>query len=201
VDGNPELQPETSTGFNLGATWLPSDSSSFTLGAYHNRVDDLIEIVQIESGPPILFSYRNVASATLTGIDAQARFRPWHSLEVQLGYGWLDSEDEETGRSLSGRADHRANAALRYEQTDYALNLRGVWVGKRRFDTEVDAGGPPTQAGEADAYTLFDFRAEWTRWPRWLLAAGIENLLDEGEPAHLPIAPRSVYLELQWNPY
>lgn len=201
VDGNPELQPETSTGFNLGATWLPSDTSSFTIGAYHNRVDDLIEIVQIESGPPILFSYRNVASATLTGLDAQARFRPWRPLEVQFGYGWLDSEDEDTGRSLSGRADHRANAALRYEQSDYALNLRGVWVGERRFDTEVDAGGPPTQAGEADAYTLFDFRAEWTRWPRWMLAAGIENLLDEGDPAHLPIAPRSVYLELQWNPY
>lgn len=199
VEGNPDLKPERSLGFNLGATWQAAPGASFSLGAYHNRVRELIDVIQTEAGPPIVFSYRNVSSATLTGLDAQARLRPWQPLEVQLGYGWLHSRDDDTGEELSGRAEHRANAVLRYSQPDYALQLRGVWIGERRFTVDLDTGGTPTPAGKAEAYALFDLRAEWLRWPQWELAAGIDNLLDEGNPQYLPIAPRAAYLELTWN--
>ena len=199
VEGNPDLQPERSTGFNAGLIWQPASGAIYSLGAYHNRVSDLIEIVQIESGPPILFSYRNIANARLTGIDAQGQWKLTPSLELQLGYGWLHSRDQATGESLSGRAEHRGNAKLRYEQPDYALQLRGVCIGERRFTTDVDTGGPPGAAGTADPYALFDLRAEWTRWTRFTLAAGIDNLFDKGDPDFLPIAPRAAYLELQWN--
>jgi outer membrane receptor for ferrienterochelin and colicins len=199
VDGNPDLRPEYSSGYNLGATWFTSAWSSVALSAYHNRVRDLIEIVQIEDGPPILFTYRNVARARLTGIDLQTQFRPWQPLEVRLGYGWLDTEDVDTGKPLSGRAEHRGNVALRYEQPAYALSLRGVWIGKRVFDVDLDTGGVPTSAGEADAYALYDLRAEWTRWARWVLATGVENAFDAGDSQYLPIQPRTVYFELQWR--
>ena len=32
----------------------------------------------------------------------------------------------------------------------------------------------PAAAGEADAYALFDLRAEWLRWSAWTLAAGVD---------------------------
>ncbi|PPE73600.1 hypothetical protein C3942_12420 [Solimonas fluminis] len=199
VEGNPDLKPERSTGVNLGATWLAGDRASLSFGAYHNRVRDLIDVIQTEAGPPIVFSYRNVASATLTGLDAQARLRPWQPLELQLGYGWLRSRDDDTGDQLSGRPEHRANAALRYEQNDCALQLRGVWIGSRRFAVDLDTGGTPTPAGKAGSYALFDLRAEWLRWEQLDLAIGMDNLLDEGDPQYLPIAPRAAYLELTWN--
>ncbi len=199
VDGNPDLQPEYSTGYTLGATWFASPWSSVAISAYHNRVRDLIEIVQIEDGPPILFSYQNVARARLTGVDLQTQFRPWQPLEVRLGYGWLDTEDEDTGKPLSGRAEHRGNVALRFEQPAYALSLRGVWIGKRVFDVDLDTGGAPTSAGETEAYALYDVRAEWTRWTRWILATGVENVFDAGDSQYLPIQPRTAYFELQWR--
>lgn len=199
VDGNPELEPERSVAYNLGVTWFARRDASVALTTHHSAVEDLIEIVQVESGPPIVYSYRNVASARLYGADLQVQFRPWSPLEVQLGYGWLHSEDEATGEALSGRPEHRANAALRFEQRNYALGLRGVWIGERVFGVDVDTGGPPTAAGTAAAYALFDARAEWTRWPRCVIALGVDNVLDEGDPAYLPIQPRSAYLELRWS--
>ncbi|MFP5306813.1 MAG: TonB-dependent receptor plug domain-containing protein, partial [Gammaproteobacteria bacterium] len=199
VDGNPDLQPESSVGYTLGLTWFADAATSVALSAHHSAVDDLIEIVQIESGPPLVYSYRNVASARLYGADLQAQLRPWRPLAVQLGYGWLHSEDEATGAPLSGRPEHRANAALRIEQPRYALALRGTWIGARAFSVDLDSGGAPTPAGKADAYALFDARTEWNGWRSWVLAAGIENLFDEGDPAYLPIQPRAAYLELQWS--
>ncbi len=199
VDGNPDLQPERSVGFNLGAIWQLTRAASFSLGTYHNRVEKLIEIVQIEAGPPIMFSYRNIASARLTGIDAQARLQIGEPLELRVGYGWLHSRDQETGDPLSGRPEHRANAALLFKQPHYNAQLRGVWIGERVFATDIDTGGAPSAAGRSDAYALFDARAEWTRWKNYSVAIGIDNLFDAGDSSFLPIAPRAAYLELQFR--
>lgn len=199
VEGNPDLRPERSSGYNLGATWYSSRSASVSASAFYNRVSDLIEIVQTQSGPPIVFSYRNVSSARLGGIDVQARCRPWDPFELQIGYGWLDARDADTGERLSGRPEHRANALLRYERLDYALQLRGVWIGPRVFNVELDSGGAPTGAGTAKAYAQVDARAEWLRWQNYTLAAGLTNLLDAGDPQYLPIQPRAAYLELGWK--
>ncbi|MEC9407239.1 MAG: TonB-dependent receptor [Pseudomonadota bacterium] len=197
VDGNPNLQPERSRGLNIGTTWLPSPSTSLAVTAFHNRVDDLIELVLVEPGPPTIYSYRNVARAQLTGADVQAQWRPWPSLQLRAGYGYLDSEDRDSGQALSGRPRHRANLALYLEQQRYALGLRGAWTGTRRFQVDVDSGGPPTAAGTAAAYTLLDARLEWRDLSPVHLATGIKNLLDEGDPRFLPIQPRTVYLELR----
>lgn len=204
VDGNPDLRPERSSGYNLGLTWLPSAKLNLGLSIYHNRVRDLIDIVQTSGGQPspsdpVVFSYVNVNSATLYGLDFQTRWRPWRPLELQLGYGYLRSRDEDSDSELSGRARHRANAALRFEQERYALQLRGVWIGKRVFKVELDTGGQPTGAGVAPDYALLDARGELKLSPRWQLALGLENLLDEGEPQFLPVPPRSAYLEARWS--
>ena len=197
VDGNPGLRAERSSGYNLGLSWYAGASSSLSLSVYHNEVDELIEIVQVEAGPPTIYSYRNVSRARLTGADLQTEFRPLSALRLRLGYGWLDAENRDTGAPLSGRAEHRGNAEIRFEQPRYALALRGVWIGAREFAVELDTSGPPTAAGTAEAYALYDLRGEWSGWS-WLdLALGIDNLFDEGDPQYLPIQPRSVYLELR----
>jgi outer membrane receptor for ferrienterochelin and colicins len=199
VDGNPDLDAETSRGYQLGLTWLPSERASFSLGGYYNRVSDLIEIVLTEAASPIVYSYRNVADATVYGIDAQVRYRPWTSLTLETGYSWLHSRNEETGEALSGRPRHRVNAALRYARGDWTTLLRGVWVDSRTFALDLDTGGAPTPAGEAPSYALFDARLEWRHWQPWTVAAGVRNLFDEGDATYLPVQPRTAYAELRWS--
>ena len=205
VVGNPNLKPERSTGFNVGSTWLASPALSFSGNAYYNRVRDLIDIIQTTPGQPrpgstVIFSYTNVENARLMGFDGQAEWQPLlgarRPLVLRLGYGYLDSEDTETGLPLSGRAKHRTNLDLGWRQPLYALDLRGVWIGQRIFQVELDTGGAPTGAGTAKPYALFDARAEWKGWRTANLAVGISNLLDAGDTRYLPIPPRAVYLQL-----
>ena len=198
VEGNPALRPERSRGFNLSTTWYASTTSSLHVSAYHQDVDDLIQVEQTTSDTDagVVFTYNNVASARLSGVDLQTQWHPIAPLQLKLGYGYLRSRDRDTGERLSGRPAHRANLAVYWMQTHYAIGLRGVWVGDREFTAEVSTG-PPTAAGRADPYTLFDLRFDWTKW-RWVdLAVGLDNLLDEGDSTYLPIAPRTAYLELK----
>lgn len=202
VEGNPDLKPEKSAGYNAGITWQPARTASIALSLYHNDVDDLIQI--IEDPDPNrpqtqVFSYDNVAKAKLSGFDLQTRWQPWQPLNLQLGYGYLRSRDEETGDRLSGRPSHKANAMIRYEPSVYAVQLRGVWIGDRLFAVDLDSGGPPTPGGKADAYALLDARAEWNAWHGLTLSLGVDNLLDEGNEHYLPIAPRAAYLEARWS--
>ena len=211
VEGNPELEPESSRGLNLSTTWYASDRASFQLGAFLNNVDNLIELIQTVDGQPdpddpVVFSYRNVSSARLSGADIQAQWQPsWRvagsePLQFKLGYAYLHSRDKASGRSLSGRARHRINAAVYFDRGSYALGLRGVWVDERRFAVETSTGGAPTEAGVASGYTLVDVRWEWRDLPRRLIGAqmtvGLKNIFDVGDARYLPITPRAAYIEL-----
>lgn len=198
VEGNPDLRPERSTGFNLGTTVSVNTRQSVSLSAYRNRVTDLIEIVRVQGGSPTVYSYRNVASASVDGVDLESQWRPWSPLDFRLGGGWQRSRDEASRQTLSGRAKYRANASIRFEQAAYALGLRGTWTGRREFSVDINTSGAPTGAGIADAYALMDLRAEYRRLP-WNLqfAGGVENLLGAGDAVFLPIKPRTAYLELK----
>jgi outer membrane receptor for ferrienterochelin and colicins len=201
VEGNLDLKPESSTGFNMGLSWLPSPQHSLSISAYNNEVEDLIEIVQVATTPIIIFSYRNVSRASLKGVDLQWSWQlnEIPAFNLQLGYGYLWSEDKATGEDLSGRPAQRANLALSWDAQHYYFGLRGTWTDSRVFGVELDAGGPPTGAGEADAYTLFDVRAAWKGFAPLELAVGLDNISDAGDPQYLPIQPRNAYLELKWN--
>jgi len=205
VEGNPDLQPERSTGYNLGGTWFASESLSLTGSLFHNRVKNLIDIVQLTPGRPtpgnpVLFGYVNIARAELTGSDVQLEWRPAlaqrRPLTIRAGHGYLLSKDRDSGQPLSGRAKHRANADVGWRAAQYELGLRGVWIGKRLFQTELDTGSAPTGAGTADPYFLFDTRAQWKGWRVFDLTVGVSNVFDEGESRYLPIQPRSVFFEL-----
>jgi outer membrane receptor for ferrienterochelin and colicins len=201
VEGNLDLKPESSTGFNMGLSWLPSLQHSLSISAYNNEVKDLIEIVQVATTPIMIFSYRNVSRASLKGLDLQWswKLKEIPAFNLQLGYGYLWSEDKATGDDLSGRPAQRANLALSWDAQHYYFGLRGAWTDSRVFGVELDAGGPPTGAGEADAYTLFDARAAWKGFVPLELAVGLDNISDAGDPQYLPIQPRNAYLELKWN--
>ncbi|MFT6551768.1 MAG: outer membrane receptor for ferrienterochelin and colicins [Zhongshania marina] len=201
VEGNLDLKPESSTGFNFGLSWLPSPQHSVSISAYNNEVEDLIDIIQVATTPSVIFSYRNVSRASLMGLDMQWAWQPeiLPEFNLQFGYGYLWSEDKATGEELSGRPKQRANLALAWDTQRYYLALRGTWTDSRTFGVELDAGGPPTGAGEAEAYTLLDARAAWKGFAPFELAVGLDNISDAGDSQYLPIQPRNAYLEVKWN--
>ncbi len=200
VVGNLDLEPERSTGVNMGLSWL-GENQTVSVSTYHNRVEDLIEIIQVAVQPQLIFSYRNVSRARVSGVDMQWSGR-WESswpVELKLGYGRLWTRDEQTGDPLSGRPEHRANLSLQLEKGDFAAVLRGTWTGKREFFLDLNSGGQPTPPGEADAYTLLDARLSWQGFGPLEIAVGAANIDNAGDPQYLAIQPRNYYLELNWS--
>ena len=201
VEGNPNLRPEKSLGFNSGLTWLLPLGLSLNGTLFHNEVEDLIDIVQVQAGPPTVFSYRNIERAQITGLDLQGEYRPrflaLRPLTFRLGAGYLRSRDKDTGEELSGRAKVRSNMAVEYDTPRFGASLRGVYIGKRVFGVELDTGGAPTGAGKAAAYTLIDAQVRLKNLARFDVGMGLKNITDAGDPRFLPIQPRSAFFEIR----
>ena len=198
VDGNPDLEAESSDSVNLGFTWQGSPRWELGLSIFHTEADDLIEVIQTTSSGLLLFTYRNVSEATLEGADAHLSFQPTDNWELTLNYSLLDTEDEATGEELSGRAEHRVGLKTAFTLGRVELSASAQWVGERTFLTTIQ-DGPPVPGGDADAYTLADARIAWQASSDALMAIGIENILDEGDDRFLPIRPRHAYLSFEWT--
>ena len=66
VKGNPNLKPEISKGFTLGAEYRNNNNFQLSTLLYHNTFSNLIKDYAIEPG---LISYRNIEKAYFTGFE------------------------------------------------------------------------------------------------------------------------------------
>lgn len=191
VDGNPDLEPETSRSANLGAEARVHRRVWTALSLYHNDIDNLITTDLADdggTGGTQVYTYVNIASARTRGVELLAKVAVLAGLVVEVGYTLTDTLDRQTGSVLPGRALHRGTleATYRLPAARLALHTRGSLYGARTFF----AGD---EAMQADPYAAIDARAEIGVLRRLTLFAGIENGLDQGDPRLLPIPPRSFY--------
>ena len=92
VQGNPDLEPETSWNVTAGIDWAPSAAMSFGVEGYTNHIDNLIESNFIGNTPSglLIYSPQNVSRARTRGIEATGSRRQgvW---EVRAEYVLLDA--------------------------------------------------------------------------------------------------------------
>lgn len=159
--------------------------------AFYNDVDDLISIAldpDAEQGETMIYQYVNIASARTRGVETRLRVMPLDGLTIDAGYALTDTLDRSENRPLPGRARHRITGLVRYRHQPWGLSaqLRGSFTGARLFfadEAEI----------EAEPYTSLDGRVAQDV-TRFLTAfAGVDNVLDAGDPSYLPIAPRTFY--------
>lgn len=191
VDGNPDLEPESSRSANLGAEARLHRRAWAAVSLYHNDIDNLITTDLADdggAGGTQVYTYVNIASARTRGVELLARIAVLAGLVVEVGYTLTDTLDRQSGSVLPGRARHRGTleATYRLPPARLALHARGSLYGARTFF----AGD---EAMKAEPYAAIDARAEIGVLRRLTLFAGIENALDEGDPQLLPIPPRSFY--------
>ncbi len=200
VEGNPELSPERSVSFNLGAELRPLERLRVSLNLYRNDIDDLIDFATVDAGGAGVatrFRYVNVASAHTQGVELSAKLGPVEGFTFELGYVLTDSEDEDTGLPLEGRALHAgtATAAYRASSVGFDANIRAVIVGARPFYVDTDGDGESATV-DAPAYGTIDARIGQQIGDHLSVFVGAENLLDAGDPRYLNIQPRTVYAGL-----
>ncbi len=167
--GNAALDPERSQSYELSLRHDTVGGQHFTLAAFRNEIDDLIEFVVTDFNT-FDGENRNVLRARIDGIEAGWRYEA-ASWAAHATATLQDPRDLATGARLLRRA--RENVTLgalrRFGAGEFAVDL--LYAGNRR-----DFGFP---AVTLPSYWLANLSASVAVNENWTLLARMENLLDE----------------------
>ena len=182
VQGNPDLEPETSWNVTGGVEWAPSAAVSLGLEGYTNRIENLIESSFIGNNPAglLVYSPRNFSDARTRGVEATAagRLGLW---EARAEYVLLDARSLDDDMPLDRRARHSGRLRL-------ARTIPGILDGVLTHVTAHVTGDAPLVGFDEEGAAavvgtqerLVSLDAQITlQLPRaLLLSVGVDNLLD-----------------------
>jgi vitamin B12 transporter len=184
--GNPDLDAEKSTTFEVGIEHRMTESSILSITYFENRIRDLIE-------PNATFTQlENIDKAKITGVELnlQGQRERWQYAVSVLAQ---NPENTETNETLSRRAKSRINSQLTYNQDRWQTGGNVMLVGKRdnsSFDTI-----------ELDSYKIANVFARYDFTSSINLSAKIENLFDEDyeTAAGFNTKGRTAYAEVSYT--
>ncbi|GFE91718.1 TonB-dependent receptor domain-containing protein [Steroidobacter agaridevorans] len=173
VFGNPNLEPEFNTSYELGAHYR-ADGWSLQATLFQNDVKDLIQSYCAADCDALrVLNYENVDEARIRGIEIATSFAPLRQLALDLNYTFLNAKDLTADQPLAEKPKHAANLTLKWLATD-KLNaqVRGNYYGKQTmYASEVRYGLPD--------YTLWGADLNYRLTQRFKLHLSGDNLTDE----------------------
>ncbi|HTV26874.1 MAG TPA: TonB-dependent receptor [Xanthobacteraceae bacterium] len=171
---NPNLLPETSTGYDLGFEQpLLHDRVSFGATYFHNDITNLI----VGTYDPVTFisSYANIDKATTQGVESFASGIVSKQLRLRADYTYTEARDDITGLALLRRPANKVSASaiwLPIDKLSITATLLYVssWsdINRSTYLTMIQPG-----------YTTARIAAEYAVNDNWTLFARIENLFNE----------------------
>ena len=207
--GNPDLDPEYSTTYGLGADFFSGSRFELMVYNFYSEIDDLI--VPVYEGPwaghsPLqVWRRQNIEEATVYGSEVKARYTFSPNLRLEGGATFTDTEDESSGRQLPYDAGWspfvKAVASKRLSETwttsgfvglDGAYN-RSAWSWKPAPGAPTaDPSGLTTKLDDYEnlkAGVSFDYKKSWEFFLKVynILGEDFEHLDDvhtiiDGEP-------------------
>jgi vitamin B12 transporter len=167
---NPALEPEESQSYEISYRQDLGERQSFTLTAFRNDIDDLIDFFVID---PNTFEgeNRNIDEARIEGVEVDWRYddEDW---SAHVGATWQDPRDEITDERLVRRARENYTLGALRRFGEHEIGLEVLYAGERR-----DVGFP-TQI-QLPAYWLANLNARVVLAKGFTLLLRAENLFDE----------------------
>ncbi|MDG9671185.1 TonB-dependent receptor [Hahella sp. CR1] len=178
VLGNPDLQPEKSTSYQLGVGAYGDQGAYVDLNLFYNDITDLIETAfdpgaTADRGDGVsIHRYTNIAEASTRGAEISAAYPLSSQWKIHGGYTWMDSEDKRTGLELPKRPRHQVKLGADYTLSSWGtqLSLDGVFQSSEFIDI---AGSM-----ESPSWSTFDFKVNQPLPWGVTLFGGIDNLTD-----------------------
>ncbi|MGD9943685.1 MAG: TonB-dependent receptor plug domain-containing protein [Burkholderiaceae bacterium] len=198
VIGNPDLQPESSNSFQIGASFDYRKRAFFEINFFDNRVDDLIQVDETNAttiNGITSFTYRNIARARTSGVETGFHWKLRPGLDLRAAYTHTRARNEDTGQDLTRRP--RDIVRLGVDWQPYAggtLSARARHQSSELVNSATNARSP--------AWSTVDLRFNHKLNRQTTLFAGIDNLFDRqrsfGSGTDFgPIAGRLVYLGIR----
>lgn len=171
---NSDLEAESSVTYELGVELTKVRYYARVTG-FQTEVDKLIETVferSEGSGQNRMdyYQYRNIAEATLKGIETEAGVRLPLGLSLDGNFTWLDVENRSGGEDIGAQPEYTYFLKLGYHHPDLRLraNLRMNGIGRMTYAD-----------GERYSYPLFGAYLAKGLGRRLELFAGVDNILDK----------------------
>lgn len=168
IEGNPDLQPETSLQLDLAARYAAGRVRLAAAG-YHYRITDLIERY---ASTPTQFLFRNRGRAELQGMEFDAQAALPRGFAVEASAETSRGRDAGDGTPLDDVAPAAFSVTIRH-----ALGSRVASYLRARTVASHDAAGPsevPTRSS-----TLADAGVSWHMTRQFELRGILRNLLNE----------------------
>ncbi|HIF9102034.1 TPA: TonB-dependent receptor domain-containing protein [Photobacterium damselae] len=165
ASGNPDLQPEESTNYELGLSGH-HQLLDWSVTAYRNDIDQLIAWAPNATG---MWIPQNVAKAKIKGVELTTGFATG-LIYHDISYDYLEPEDAATGNQLIRRSKHNAKWRMSYLLDDWQFDVNTIYHGSSYEDA--------TNKQKMDAYTLVDLAASYYMTEHLTLRGRIGNLFD-----------------------
>jgi len=188
--GNPDLDPETSRGYDLGVEQkLWNERITLDVTYFNSRVEDLI---QWELADDFTYHPTNVDKAKIHGIETAFEYQMLDNLELQLNYTYTYAKDEVTHLELTRRPSEQYGMRAVYSPIDRLdLDLSII----RQDGSYEDADNTE----KVDPYTRVDFAVTCRVSDNLEVYARVENLFDDEyvEVMDYSVTGRLVYAGLK----
>lgn len=214
------LNPEISHGFNLGLRHQFSNIPyKAEVNLFYNEISDLINYVPvaIRNNGNLVFSYLNIRSAYTRGIEWNNFYSINNTLDLELGYQFLQTADREILRNfknsavfgrdavdgparrlarneytgLLGRSPHMLQCKLNY------LSVDKIWGGSLRLIyrsawgvTDLDGNGFANMPEEfAPGFLMINATLQKTFRKKYTIQLALNNILNHIDPINMPQMP------------
>ncbi|MBI5507790.1 MAG: TonB-dependent receptor [Deltaproteobacteria bacterium] len=194
LEGNPELEPEWITTYEVGGTYqsaapLPLRVSA---SAYYFTVDRLVSF--FETGPHTAMPMQ-AGDATGKGVEVEGEVGPQgaaHGVRGFVNYAYQDVRDRE-GLPLPYAPPAKANAGVRLH-----LDSIGATVRARYVDARLDMSGV-----ELPAFVTLDLLARLRLVDELWLSLWVTNLGDQvyQDSIGIPAARRGMFVSLSYGAF
>ncbi len=160
--GNPDLHPETARNAELSLRHSTGAFGDFTLRAFRNDIDGLIDF----AGGETMYAI-NIQQTRIEGVELewQRRAGAWN---IDASASWQDARHRATGEKLLRRAPRKASLIVEREFDG------GARVGIEGYA----AAARPDFGVELPGYGLVALRGNWPLGAGFRLDARLENLFD-----------------------
>ena len=174
VMGNPDLQPETSTSYQIGYQGQLSERINLSMNGFYNEIDDLIQTDEDNAtyeGNIAIYKYMNVDSAQTYGGDIGVDWQIDNRAKLQANYAYIHTHNDVSDTKLTYQPTHKVMLALDYAISDkLQLIPRLNYESKQLISTSEQAYSP--------AWWTLDTKLNYDANKNLSLYGAINNIFD-----------------------
>jgi len=200
--GDPNLQPERGSTWEVGSEFRTSENTKFTAAYYETQLSNLIYLQQVS---PALSLRINAGKARIRGIELGATSKLTNWLDLDANYAYIDSvmlenatDPGSVGKRLTDSPKNIAGLGLTVKQGAWSGSLNARYVSHTFWtahNTDVVEGVP----GSYDAHTMVNAKVGYEFAKGVKGSVAVNNLLDTEAYSYFLLPGRNMTAEMDFS--